>query len=170
MLLLCDAVRGGGAKREQWHLLHSPPDFSHSLCYPQSNWAPLVLVPEWVGLYSRPLWVSPRTSPVRLGVSPAAAPPPRGVFNQGFEALCPCAGARGCSVCFAPCCSSRFIYARMWGCGVIPTSLPAPFSATHCPALSVYLCVNVGLQGLLVVGLPAHFVPHSTSLGPATTT
>ena len=24
--------------------------FSHSLCYPQSNWAPLVLIPEWVGL------------------------------------------------------------------------------------------------------------------------
>ena len=25
-------------------------DFNLSLCYPQSNWAPLVLVPEWVGL------------------------------------------------------------------------------------------------------------------------
>ena len=25
-------------------------DFSHSLRYPQSNWTPLVLVPEWVGL------------------------------------------------------------------------------------------------------------------------
>ena len=25
-------------------------DFSHSLLYPQSNWAPLVLIPKWVGL------------------------------------------------------------------------------------------------------------------------
>ena len=36
---------------------------------------------------------------------------------------------------------------------------------TVCP---VYLCANVGLRGLLVVRLPAPFVPHSTSLGPAT--
>ena len=59
-----------------------------------------MLVPEWVGLW--PLWVSPRSSPVRLGVSPAAAPTPMGVFNQRSEALFPCAGALGCSVCFAP--------------------------------------------------------------------
>ena len=32
----------------------------------------------------------------------------------------------------------------------------------------VYLCANVGPQGLLVVRLPAPFVPHSASLGPAT--
>ena len=50
----------------------------------------------------RPLWVSPTTSPVRLGVSPAAAPTPTGVFNQRFEALFPRAGALGCTVCFAP--------------------------------------------------------------------
>ena len=30
--------------------------------------------------------------------------------------------------------------------------------------------MNVGPQGLLVVGLPALFVPHSASLGPATAT
>ena len=30
--------------------------------------------------------------------------------------------------------------------------------------------MNVGPQGLLVVGLPAPFVPHSASLGPATAT
>ena len=58
----------------------------------------------------------------------------------------------------------------MWGRGVLPATLPAPFSATLSPALSVYLCVNVGPQGLLVVRLPAPFVPHFTSLGPATAT
>ena len=58
----------------------------------------------------------------------------------------------------------------MWGLGVLPAALPAPFSTTLSPALSVYLCANVGLQDLLVVRLPAPFVPHSASLGPATTT
>ena len=58
----------------------------------------------------------------------------------------------------------------MWGCGVLPTALPAPFSATLSPALWVYLCANVGPQGLLVLRLPAPFVPHSASLGPATAT
>ena len=32
----------------------------------------------------------------------------------------------------------------------------------------VYLCTNVGPQGLLVLGLPALFIPHSASLSPAT--
>ena len=58
----------------------------------------------------------------------------------------------------------------MWGCRVLPTTLPALFSATLSLALSVYLCANVGPQGLLVLGLPAQFVPHSTSLSPATAT
>ena len=34
----------------------------------------------------------------------------------------------------------------------------------------VYLCANVGPQGLLEVRLPAPFVPHSASLGPARAT
>ena len=52
---------------------------------------------------------------MRLGVSPAAASTPMGVFNQRFEALFPCAGALGYVVYFAP-----------------PPFLP------------VYLCANVG--------------------------
>ena len=55
----------------------------------------------------------------------------------------------------------------MWGRWVLPATLPAPFSATLSPALSDYLCGTVGPQGLLVVGLPALFIQHSTSLGPA---
>ena len=49
-----------------------------------------------------PCGVSPMTSPVRLGVSPAAASTPKGVFTQRFEALFPHAGALGYGVCFAP--------------------------------------------------------------------
>ena len=52
----------------------------------------------------------------------------------------------------------------MWGRGVLPAALPAQFSATLSPALSVYLCSTVGPQGVLVVGPPALFVPHSASL------
>ena len=56
----------------------------------------------WACAHSRPLWVSPTTSPVRLGVSPAAAPTPTGSFNQRSEALFPHAGDLDCEVCFAP--------------------------------------------------------------------
>ena len=91
---------GEGSEREQWRLLHSVPVFSHSPRYPPSNWAFLVLLPKWVGcVHSRPLWVSPTKSPVSLGVSPAAASTPTGVFNQLFEALFPHTGALGCAVC-----------------------------------------------------------------------
>ena len=44
------------------------------------------------------LWISPANSPVRLGVSPAAASTPTGVFNQWFEALFPHTGTLGFEV------------------------------------------------------------------------
>ena len=96
---------------------------------------------------------------VRLGVSAATASAPTGVFNHRFEALFPRTGALVPAVCPG-------LSMRMWGRRVLPAALPAPFSAALSPALSVYLCTNVGPQGLLVVRLPAPFVPHSASLGP----
>ena len=90
-----------------------------------------------------------------------------GVFNQRFEALFPRAGTLGCVVCFAPRRSSRVSVGLR---GLLHAALPALFSATLSPALLVYLCTNVGLQGLPVVRLPAPFVPHSASLGPARAT
>ena len=39
------------------------------------------------------------TSPVRLGVSPAATSTPMGVFNQWFKALFPHTETLGCAVC-----------------------------------------------------------------------
>ena len=56
---------------------------------------------------------------MRLGVSLTAASSPSVVFNQRLEVLFPRAGALGCTVCLAP----------------------PPF-------LLVYLCANVGPQGL----------------------
>ena len=122
-------------------LLHSPPDYSHSFCYPQSN-GPLWcwFLSGWACAHPRPLWVSPTTSPVRLGVSPAAAPTPTGVFNQKFESSFCCAGALGYVVVFAPRCSS---------------------------GLSVQDCRAAGSASGQTACL---LVPHSASLGPTTAT
>ena len=130
-------------------------------CWPPSGWA---------CAQPRPLWVSPTTSPSRLGVSPAATPTPMGVFNQRFEALFPPAGALGYLSALLPTVCLVYLCANVGLWGLLPAALPAPFSATVSPALSVYLCTNVEPQGLLVVRLPALFIPHSTSLGPATAT
>ena len=70
------------------------PCASHKQSGPFWCWFPS----WWACARSRTLWVFPTNSPVRLGVSPAAASTPTGVFNQRFEALFPWAGALGCTV------------------------------------------------------------------------
>ena len=87
------------------------PFATHNQIGPLWCWFPS----GWACPRFRPLWVSPTTSPLRLGVSPAASSTPTGVFTQRFEALFPCSGALGYAVCFA-----------------------SP------PFLPVYLCSNVG--------------------------
>ena len=98
----CDAVHGGGAEREQWRCspLHQISVF-HSATHNQTGPLWCWFQSGWACACPRPLWVSPTTSPVSLGVSPTASTP-TGVFNQRFEALFPQAGALGCAVCFAP--------------------------------------------------------------------
>ena len=93
-LYVGEGPRGSNGARSTLHRL------CHSLCYPQSNWALwCCFLGGWVCVHSRPLWVSPTNSPVRLGVSPSAASTPTGVFIQGFEALFPHTGILGCAVC-----------------------------------------------------------------------
>ena len=165
-LYVGEGLRGSNGARSTLHRISIFHSATQNQTGPLWCWFPS----GWACALPRTLWVSPTTSPVRLGVSPAAAPTPRGVFNQRFEALFPRAGALVYAVRFAPRPSLWSICARMWGRGVLPTTLPAPFSATLTLALLVYLCTNVGLQGLPVVRLPALFVPYSASLGPATAT
>ena len=162
MLYVGEGPRGTSGACSTLHWISVTPSATHNHIGPLWCWLPS----GWACARSRPLWVSPTTSPVRLGVSPAAAPTPTSSFIQRFEALFPRAGALGYAVCFSPHCSSRSICVRVWGLGVLPAALPAPLSTTLSPALSVYLCANVGPQGLPVVRLPAPFVPHSASLGP----
>ena len=73
----------------------------------------------WACAHSRPLCVSPTTSPVRLGVSPAAAPTLTGVFNQRFEALFPRAGALGYTVCL-PAVHPGLSVHKCWAAGCYP--------------------------------------------------
>ena len=91
------------ADREQRHLLplhwiSVTPCATHNQTGTLWCWFPS----GWACAHSRPLWVSPTTCPVRLAVSPAAAPTPTGIFNQRFEAWSP--GLRGllCSPPFIP--------------------------------------------------------------------
>ena len=120
MLYVGEGPRGSNGARSTLHHISIFHSSTHNQIRPIWCWFPI----GWDCARPRPLWVSPTTSPVRLGVSPAAAPTPMGVFNQRFAWVA-------------------------WS-----ASLPAV-----CP---VYLCANVGPQGLLVVTLPAPFVPQST--------
>ena len=98
MLYVGEGPRGSNGSRST---LHRTPIF-HSATHNQTGLLWCWFLSGWACARPRPLWVSPTTSPVRLGVSPAAAPTPTGVLNQRFEALFPQAGALGYAVCLAP--------------------------------------------------------------------
>ena len=133
-LYVGEGPRGSNGAHSTLHRILVTPSATHNQIGPLWCW----FLSGWACARSRPLWVSPLNSPMRLGVSPAAASTPTVVFNQRFEALFPGAGALGYMVCFA---SLLF--------------------------LLFYLRDNVGPQGLLEVTLPSPFVPQSaTSLGP----
>ena len=85
MLYVGEGLRGSNDARSTLHQISVTPSATHNQIGPLWCWFPS----GWACAHSRPLWVSPTTSPVRLGVSPAAAPIPTGVFTQRFEALFP---------------------------------------------------------------------------------
>ena len=113
-LYVGEGPRGSNGVRSTLHQIPITPSATHNQIGALWCWFPS----GWACAHSRPLWVSPTTSPVRLGVSPAAAPIPTGSFNQRFEALFPLAGALRYGVCFA-----------------------------RPPFILVYLCASVGLRG-----------------------
>ena len=95
-----EGLRGSNGACSTLCRISVTPSATHNQIGPLWCWLPS----GWACAHSTPLWVSPTTSPVRLGVSPAAPPTPTGIFNQRFEALFPPppAGALSCVVCFAP--------------------------------------------------------------------
>ena len=98
MLYVGEGPRGSNGACSTLCRFSVTPSVTHNQTGPLWCW----FLSGWACAHSRPLWVSPMTSPVRLGVSPAATPTLSGVFNQRFEALFPHTGALGCAVCFAP--------------------------------------------------------------------
>ena len=90
-------------EREQCHLLSFQSSFSHFLWYPPANWAPLVLIPRRVGLYTfqDPLGLSNKLS-CEAGSFSCHCNPHRFFSVTGFEAFFPCAGILCCLVCLAP--------------------------------------------------------------------
>ena len=123
MLYVGEGLRGSNGARSTLLGISIAPSATHNQIGTLWCWFPS----GWACAHSRPLWVSPTTCPVTLGVSPAAAPTPTDVFNQRFEALFPRAVAVGCVVCLAPCRSSGL---SMFECGA---AVCHPHSA--CPAL-----------------------------------
>ena len=132
--------------------LHWTPIFhsaTHNQTGPLSCWFPS----GWACACPRPLWVSPRTSPVRLGVSPAAALTPRGVFNQRFEALFPRAGALGCVVYFAPHRLSGLSVCECGATGSASAQTACPLHPTLCQCRSDGKATRV-LSALVPVSTP----------------
>ena len=85
MLYMGEGPRGSNGTHSTLHWISATPSATHNQIGPLWCWFPS----GWACAHSRPLWVSATTSPVRLGVSPAAAPTPMGAFNQRSEALFP---------------------------------------------------------------------------------
>ena len=157
-----EGPRGRNDARSTLHRISVNASTTHNQTGPLWCWFPS----GWACARPRPLWASPTTSPVKLGVSLAAAATRTGIFNQRFEALFPHAGALGYTVCFAPRLSGLSVCeggaAGCYPLLCLPRSLP--LSVWPC----WFICTNVGPQDLPVVRLSAPFVPHSASLGPAT--
>ena len=125
-LYVGEGPRGSNGARSTLHRTSIFHSATHNQTGPLWCWFPS----GWACARPRLLLVSLTTSPVRLGVSPAAAPTHTGAFNQRFVALFPRPGALSYLVCFAPRHSSWFICAQVWGHRVLSAALPAPLSAT----------------------------------------
>ena len=157
---------GAMGARSTLHWISVTASATHNQIGPLWCWFPS----GWACAHSRPLWVSPTTSPVRLGVSVAAAPTPTGVFNQRFEALFPRSGALGCAVCFAPCrlsglsvreCGAAGSASGRTACPVHPTLRQSHSCHGHTSPLHPGACLRPSYRSgcmflfyLLGVGLP----------------
>ena len=155
-LYVGEGPRGSNGARSTLHRISATPSATHNQIGPLWCWFPS----GWACACPRPLWFSPTISPVRLGVSPAAAPTPTSSFIQRFEALFPRAGALGYAVCFSPHCSSWSICVRVWGLGVLPAALPAPLS-TGLQCFTPLPTIKLGPSG---AGSPVGGLVHT--LGP----
>ena len=129
-----EGPRGSNGVRFTLHRISVFHSATHNQTGPLWCWFPS----GWACAHSRPLWVSPTTSPMRLGVSPAAAPTPTGIFTQRFEALFPRAGALCCTVCFAPRCLSSLSVRECGATGSASGRTACPIRPTLCQSRSCH--------------------------------
>ena len=165
MLYLGEGPRGSNGACSTLHWISATPLATHNQIGPLWCWFPS----GWACARSRPLWVSPPTSPVRLGVSPAASPTPTGVFNQRFEALFPQLEPWVMQSASLPAvCSGLSVHECGAGGATCRSVCPILRHSESGPlGLSVRECGAAGSAG----GRTAcPFVPHSASLGPAMAT
>ena len=166
MLYVGEGPRGSNGARSPLHRI----SVFLSLCYPQSNWALLVLVPEWVGLCTpqAPVGASNDLSH-EAGSLSCCCPNPHGRFQSEVWGFISPRWSPGLRVCFAPLHLSGLSVRECGIAGCYPL-LCLPLSPPLWVRPSQFMCANVGPRGLLVVRLPALLVPHSASLRPATAT
>ena len=111
------------------------PSATHNQIGPLWCWFPS----GWACAHPRPLWVSPTTSPVRLGVSPAVNQPPRAFSIRGLRLYFPklepwvARSALLPAICWAYLCTNA-----------------GPWGATHCSACPVLCHSESGPLGLSV--------------------
>ena len=101
----------------------------------------------WVCVHYRTLWASPMNSPVRLGVSPAAASMPTVFTARGFEALVSRTGTLGCMVCVTP----QLFLPVYLHTTVGPPSLPAAALLHILSILAACLCPSYQSEFMLVL-------------------
>ena len=125
MLYVGDGLRGSNGACSTLCWISVTPSATHNQIGPPWCWFPSgrARVPP------RPLWVSPTTSPVRLGVSPAA---PRVFSLRGLRFHFPALEPWVAQSAWLSRCSSPFIYAQMWGCGVFQLQ-PGLSGSSHNP-------------------------------------
>ena len=169
-LYMGEGPRGSNGARSTLHHISVTASATHNQFGPLLCWFPS----GWACAQSRPPWVSPVTSPARLGISPAAAPTPSGVFNQRFEALFPRTGALGTwstllpAVCpgLSVCeCGAAGSASGQTACPVRPTlhqsRSPHSNASPLCPGAHLCPSYRSGctfLFYLLGVGLPCHSI------------
>ena len=137
-----EGPRGSNGAHSPLHRISVLHSATHNQTGPLWCWFPS----GWACAHSRPLWVSPMTSPAA------------GSLSCGWESLLlPPQPPRAFSIR-----GLRLYFPELEPWVAWSASIPGVFP--------VYLCANMGPQGLLVVRLPAPFLPHSASLGPAVAT
>ena len=141
-LYVGEGPRGSNGARSTLCQISITPSSTHNQIGPLWCW----FVSGWACARPWPLWVSPMTSLVRLGVYLAAAPTLMGVFNQKFEALFPRAGALGCRSALLPAVHPVYLCTNVgwWGANPCSACPILHHSESGPPSLSMCKCRAAG--------------------------